>query len=337
MGGQGEFSGHDVLHLSEDGTLLVHVAVDEQFCGDTICTESELATVIDLAHGNRKWTLPGIAEWSIDLIESSPYVALMGRDAVSLIKSGNSLESEVHKGYDALAVLPKYGQALVRSQDSTGLALIDFGAKGKVTAISSTSMLGGSPMASRDGRAIAYVRPPTICVSSKQDPDSCHTQIWELDVWTREKGVLHTFYSTEPLEALWVGSDGSVLVSGDLLAQVPAHAEPDFSGEHGLHLIGADGKERKNLAFSVTRLIEREQDLLVIAQEGTHATLGLLDIDTGEIRKLDEADTLLPQDDPDYPRFDLYLDREQKRLVYVKNWYEPGWVSRNSLHAVALP
>jgi hypothetical protein len=128
-----------------------------------------------------------------------------------------------------------------------------------------------------------------------------------------------------------------VIIAGDLIRDVPELADQPIRGEYGSHLLGPDGKERKNLPFGLKTVIEREHDLLVVATEDTHSTLGLLDPNTGALRKLDELDTALLPPEQDYPWFDLYLDHAQKRLVYVKNWHEADFVSRNSLHAVALP
>ena len=337
VGGQGEFSGHDVIELSTDGKLLFHVAVDDEACGDTVCTHADTATVLELGQANRKHSLPASAEYDIELIDRSPYLALMGPTGLTLLDTTAQLETAGHPGYEALAVLPTRRQALAIQRESTALALIDFGTKGKVTPLAAASLVDGPHTSyvgiSRAGSAIAFARPPTKCLPSQENPAGCQTQIWELDVWAAGKGVIHTYYSSQPMEAAWVGEDGSVLLAGDLIRELPAFAEPEFRGDYGLHLLGPDGKERVSLPLTVKSVIEREHDLVLVTSDAAQTTLALLDRNTGSLRELDK----LENTDSGLPWFDLYLDDAQKRLVYVKNWRDAESVSRNSLNAVALP
>jgi hypothetical protein len=171
-------------------------------------------------------------------------------------------------------------------------------------------------------------------------PDVCHAQIWELDLWQRGRGVVHTFLSTQPLELEWLGNDGTILLSGDLLpGAVPDTAPAPFSGEPGLHLLSSDGKVLAALPFLVEQVVELDQSLLLVTGEGRTTRIERLNTKTGALTMIAEHSTS-EADDPygNGPTIELMVDRKQKRLAYqAYHWSATDNAVHTELYAGALP
>jgi hypothetical protein len=333
----GEFGARDLYRLSEDGKILLFATVFDKPCDDTICTEGDgQVTVVELAQKNRMQKVSGSGEFEIDALESAPYLVLEGTSGMSLVESGPSGAIASYPEHHPLALLPEHGEVLSRHGDRGGLSLVSFGEKGKITEVSANSELSLSNQPelafSRDESHLAYGRGPERCVHYPDMPEVCHAQIWELDLWQRGRGVVHTFLSTQPLELEWLGNDGTILLSGDLvLGGVPDRAPAPFSGESGLYLFSPEGKVIAKLPFLVDQLMELDDSLLLVTGEGRTTRVQRLSTKTGALTMISEH-TTSEVDDPyeNGPTIELMVDREHKRLAYQSYYWSE---MEQSVHA----
>jgi hypothetical protein len=327
----------DVLHLSGDGRVLVHIAGWDEDCGDTFCPRSDgTATVFDLAaqeaHRVPAWLDD---DRDVGIFEGPPgshRLAIQGASEATLLSFSNELVSREHRDLVPLEVLASGDAVLGMRHVDGALELVRFGGGStEITPTSEPSDPWDPPgiAVSHDGSVLAYVAfRPKRCDVKPELREGCSGQLWETVVWSREGGELASHLSSQPPGVHWVGDDGSVLIDGPLSNPDGTDASP-----WGLRVLGTDRSVRTTLVGELLQLVPlRSGFLAVMSAEvpGGASALQRFDIGSGSMTLLER-----PASVPVEAGLHAWVDAAEERLVYAFDWHEGG-TRRGELYAGRL-
>lgn len=349
----GVFESADLFQLSGDGRFLVHLPAWNEPSGDTFSLHTDgTAAIVDLATVQVVHHVPAQnfrhGRYEIYMLERSDgglRMAIAGPTSTMLMKSDESIVFQDYAGVTPVAIMPSEHDVLVRRSSDSALLLASFDSDVLLPVIEASDLndlTSGGIAVSRDGNVLAISAPPKRCITYPERPEVCHTQIWELVVWSRRDGPMHTYYGTQPLQPEWVGNDGSVLLEGALiLGDVPATAPSGFLGTYGLYLFASDGHAMRSLEALSARDVRTVGSALLIEIEsfaGRFQSLERWDTITGDASVITDASSYWSEGVvPIAPQFQFWTDARHQRVMFLMTWLDrTTQAEQSALHAGPL-
>lgn len=341
----------DLTYVSADGRVLIRHPAYQQTCGDTSCgTVTGFLSIFDLTGATPEQTVPASYRTgrylALDVAERGPHtktrLALNDGGSMVAVFGDEKVVTRVHSGLTALMFVPEHDEILARDWSRQTLVLVPF-LEGPIVDVAPDAWLDLSPVlsfsafvASRDGNIIAC---PTVAGTDHSIVSGLPVNgVFDTGVWFRSDSSLHHLYGTQPLQVVWVGTNGATLVSGPLVETPPTDAASvPVAGVPGLHLLDRNGVVLRRWATSVAQQVTDVDEGFLLSEYDSAtgvARLSRVNATTGALLEIDQAPA--PLGDP--LALPHQVDGQRQRIVYRKISFEGTTLAHpTSLHAGPLP